>query len=258
MNKDIRKRTRDWTKKSEKPIPYHVPARFSDWVCATRDARRGLPALPPPDRQGGESPELSTPRMMLLGQIGLGRIEKEWIVYQAEVADLNARLEDLLAEERNMANRVDDAKKRLDVIRGQETDLKAKKAGEDQTSEHIVALRRAKAAAAVLERHEAALRDAEANLEKIRVDIAKTNEQIAVRLRIAQRRASMIETHTRRRCAAYLTRLVRKHPEGARLNALMRPQWPDRADWARASEETPIIARRAARPATATTAQGDE
>ena len=52
---------------------------------------------------------------------------------------------------------------------------------------------------------------------------------------MTQRRAAMIEAYVRRRCAAYLARLVRVHPDGARLNHLMRPHWPDQIHWARAS-----------------------
>lgn len=155
-------------KRSTPSIRYGLFARFSDWWCGGRDGHMGIPAVPEGARPGTAEAELSTPRMMFLGQLGVGRIEKEWIAFQLEVAGL-----------------------------------------------------------------EAALRDATAR--RADAEIAHLEERIKIGLRVTQRRAAMIEAYVRRRCAAYLTRLVRRHPEGARLNHLMRPRWPDQVDWARAS-----------------------
>lgn len=155
-------------KRSTPSIRYGLFARLSDWWCGGRDARKGIPSVPDGARPGTPQAELSTPRMMFLGQLGVGRIEKEWITFQLEVAEL-----------------------------------------------------------------EAALRDATAR--RAEAEVARLEEQIKVGLRVTQRRAAMIEAYVRRRCASYLTRLVRRHPDGARLNHLMRPRWPDEIDWARAS-----------------------
>lgn len=160
--------TPGWARRFGPTIRYGIFARLSDWWCAGRDGRHGIPAVPGDARPGTAEAELSTPRMMFLGQLGLGRIENEWLAYQVEVA-----------------------------------------------------------------RHEAALRDATARRDD--AEITFREEQIKIGLRVTQRRAAMIEAYVRRRCAAYLTRLVRKHPDGARLNELMRPHWPDPTDWARAN-----------------------
>lgn len=160
--------TAGWARRSAPSIRYGPLARLSDWWCAGRDARHGIPAVPGDTGPATAVADLTTPRMMFLGQLGLGRVEREWLAYQVEVA-----------------------------------------------------------------RHEAALRDATARRDE--AEIAYREEQIKIGLRVAQRRAAMIESYVRRRCAAYLTRLVRKHPDGARLNELMRPRWPDQTDWARAN-----------------------
>jgi hypothetical protein len=155
-------------KRSTPSIRYGLFARLSDWWSGGRDGRKGIPSVPEDARPGTREAEVSTPRMMFLGQLGVGRIEREWVAFQLEAAGI-----------------------------------------------------------------EAALRDATAR--RAEAEIARLEDQIKVGLRVTQRRAAMIEAYVRRRCAAYLTRLVRQHPDGARLNNLLRPRWPDEIDWARAS-----------------------
>jgi len=186
-----RQRSTDWSKPSAPSIRYGFFARLSDWWCASRDGQLGIPAIPDDARPGTPEAELSTPRMMFLGQLGVGRIEKEWIVYQVEVSGLETALQDAVARRDALATQQGLATAQVEVKQ-----------------------RLTEAAAA---------------------EITRLEEQIRIRLRVTQRRASMIEAYVRRRCAAYLTWLVRRHPEGARLNHLMRPRWPEQIDWARTS-----------------------
>jgi len=188
------KRSKDWTRLAAPSIRYGPFARLSDWWCAGRDGRKGIPTVPEDARPGTPPAELSTPRMMFLGQLGVGRIEKVWLSYQIEAAALEAELQQSIALRDSLAAEFGAAGQLLprDVV-------------------HTLAAR----------------------VEAAEVEVAHLEEQIKIGLRVTQRRASMIEAHVRRRCAAYLTRLVRVHPEGARLNHLMRPHWPDQIDWAR-------------------------
>lgn len=201
------KRSKDWTKATPS-IRYGPFARLSDWWCAGRDGRKGIPSVPEDARPGTPTAELSTPRMMWLGQLGVGRIEKVWIAYQLQVAALEAELREWAA--------------RRDALAGEF-------GAAGQPLPHDVAHTRA------------------ARVEEAEGEVARLEEQIKIGLRVTQRRASMIEAYVRRRCAAYLTRLVRVHPDGARLNHLLRPRWPDQVDWARASlgPELPASAARA-------------
>lgn len=197
------KRSKDWIKPAAPSIRYGPFARLSDWWCAGRDGRKGIPSVPHDARPGTPLAELTTPRMMFLGQLGVGRIEKVWIAYQIEVAALEAELKECSARRDALAVEFGEAGQRLprDVV-------------------HTLAAR----------------------VEEAEAEVARVEEQIKIGLRVTQRRASMIEAHVRRRCAAYLTRLVRAHPDGARLNDLMRPRWPDQVDWARASLGPPLSA----------------
>ncbi|BCB79576.1 hypothetical protein GCM10022251_41770 [Phytohabitans flavus] len=177
------KRSTTWTNPSTPSIRYGLLARFSDWWCGGRDGRKGIPSVPQDARPGTPQAELSTPWMMFLGQLGVARIEKEWVTFQLAAVGLEAKLRD--------------ANTRRSAL-----------AGEPALAAHRQAV------------------DGE---------IAHLEEQIKIGLRVTQRRARMIEAYVRRRCAAYLTRLVREHPDGARLNQLMRPRWPEQVDWARVS-----------------------
>jgi hypothetical protein len=190
------KRSKAWVKPAAPSIWYGPFARLSDWWCAGRDGRKGIPSVPEDARPGTPAGELSTPRMMFLGQLGVGRIEKVWIDYQIEVAALEAELRGCAARRDALAVEFGEAGQRLphDMV-------------------HALAAR----------------------VEEAEAEVARVEEQIKIGLRVTQRRAAMIEAYVRRRCAAYLTRLVRVHPDGARLNHLMRPRWPDQVDWARAS-----------------------
>jgi hypothetical protein len=187
------KRSKTWTKPSAPSLRYGLFARFSDWWCASRDGRKGIPSVPEDARPGTSPAELTTPRMMFLGQLGVGRIEQVWSAYQVEVATLEAELRECLARRDALAAEFGEAERRDRV--------------------HTLAAR----------------------VEAAEAEVVRVEEQIKVGLRVTQRHASMIEAFVRRRCAAYLTRLVRVHPDGARLNHLMRPRWPDQIDWARAS-----------------------
>src|SRR4051812_34341338 len=120
-NREIVQRTKDWTRPSQQAIRYGFLARCADWWCATRDAKKGLPALP--DRQVASPDQLSTPHMMALGQIGLGRTEKEWIIYQAAVAGLEAQLQDGQARRISLAAEMTAARQRLETVETAPADL---------------------------------------------------------------------------------------------------------------------------------------
>jgi hypothetical protein len=227
-----------WTKRSERAIPYGPFARFSDRWCATRDGKNGVPALPPQDRPvqvpAGQELELGTPRMMFLGQLALGRIEKEWVVYQAEIAAIEARLRDSTARRDSLLRELDTAEKRLKLAQETPQNLCTRVAGEERTEEPIVHQRRTLELTRRREREAVIVRDLTIRLDAVEAQVAQFDEQIKIRRRITQRRVAMIEAHSRRRCAAYLTWLVRKHPQGAELNELLRPRWPEQSEWARA------------------------
>jgi hypothetical protein len=232
---ESQQRSRRWTRRSEKPIRYGTGARFADWWCASWDARKGLPELPA-DERGVPDSEIptGTPHMSFLGQQGLERIEKEWIVYQAEVADPMADFRDLQAKVKARREELAVAQERLGAVEAASAGSQAV-TGETGTNPEIVAQRRAREHGRKRDDAQATVHRLTGEINRVEAEVAQVKEQIEIRLRIAQRRAAMIEAHIRRRRAAYETRLVRKHPHGRRLNRLLRPGWPAAPEWATTS-----------------------
>ncbi|GAB2568263.1 hypothetical protein Aab01nite_43680 [Paractinoplanes abujensis] len=233
--KEVERRSRRWTRRSEKPIRYGPLARCADWWCATRDARKGLPELPADDRRTPDADiPTGTPHMSFLGQQGIERKAKEWIVYQSEVADPMAHRSDLAARHKALRDELVLAEQRFTALDEGAPDT-GKVAGEDRTDPGVAAQRRAKAHAAKRDEAKAKVDRLTAELNRMSAEIAQLDEQIAIQKEIHERRADIIEAHIRRRRAAYETRLVRKHPQGLFLNRLLRPDWPAVPDWATAA-----------------------
>lgn len=208
-------------------------ARCADWWCATRDARRGLPDLPADQRESTDHPDIptGTPHMTFLGQQGIGRIEKEWIVYEAEVADPLADYRDLQAQVRALKAELSTAEERSGTLEQSSGGTDAAP-GESATDPGIIAQRRAREHGRKRDEAQSTVRRLTSDISRAEARAAQVKEQIDIRLRIAQRRAAMIEAHIRRRRASYETRLVRKHPQGLLLNRLLRPGWPTAPEWA--------------------------
>jgi hypothetical protein len=234
---EVERRSRRWTRRSEKPIRYGPLARCADWWSASRDARKGLPDLPPDDHSTpDEDIPTGTPHMSFLGQQGIERMAKEWIVYQAEVADPMAHRSDLKAGLDALKDELEIARAKFDALdNGKPTTEKV--AGEDRTDEGVVAQRRAKAHVAKLEQARATVDRLTADINRKTAEVAQLDKQIQIQKEIHERRADIIEAHIRRRRAAYETRLVRKHPQGLFLNRLLRPDWPAVPEWATASTD---------------------
>lgn len=243
-------RVREWTRRPGQPIPYRPHERLADWWCAGRDARRGLPDLLVPagaDPAGssglepgvGTVPDLdtaqdmwATPRTALLGQLGRGRTEKERIRYQAEVTDGLILLAQARAKRDEAHGELRQAEGRLaDLAEPGREDLAARASGEERTDASVLAGRRKREFG---QRRQAA----EAEVNRIRaaaavhdLEIARHRETIRISFEVAKTRAAMIDAHVRRRYAAYLTRLARKHPDGQRIGPLIRSGWPGQPPW---------------------------
>lgn len=229
---EVERRSRRWTRRSEKPIRYGPLARCADWWCATRDARKGLPDLPEDDRRTpDEDIPTGTPHMSFLGHQGIERMAKEWIVYQSEVADPTAYQCDLEAKRKALQDELEIATERFSRLDQGAADS-SRVAGEERTDAGVVAQRRAKAYADKRDQAKAKVDRLTADLNRMNAEIAQIGKQVAIRKEIHERRADIIEAHIRRRRAAYETRLVRKHPRGLFLNRLLRPDWPEVPEWA--------------------------
>jgi hypothetical protein len=188
----------------------------------------GSPAEAEPGKTGW-----ATPRTVFLGQLGRGRAEREWARCQAEVADLLIQLTQARAKRDSALRLLKTAEERLEQLADPTAeDLRAKVSGEENTDEAVRAGRRTREFAERRRAVEAEVNQVRAAVTEHDVEIARLSEPVRIRFEVAHTRAMMIDAYVRRRCAAYLTRLVHKHPDGHRIGPLIRSGWPERPSWA--------------------------
>jgi hypothetical protein len=246
-DKAVTKRTKRWAGRGN-AIKYRWYERLGDWWCATRDARSGPPATagpagassaaPPPlvltsPAEGSVESVWGTPRTVLLGQLGRGRAEQEWIRYQAETADMQVARAQAKARGEAARARRETLEEELASLGKQlpESAAMVVAAGEENAPKDVPAGRRKREHAG---RRQALRSDIEQNRaaeQEAAVECARLAEQITIRWDVAKVRVAMIEAYVRRRCAAYLTRLVRKHPDGERVGVLLRSAWNEQPSW---------------------------
>lgn len=246
-DESVARRTKLWTGRGA-PIRYRWHERWSDWWCASRDARSGTPAVPTPPTAGPAGPppismgkqtdpeepatRWGTPRTVALGQLGRLRAEREWVLFHADTAHLQIDRAEAAARERTAAS----------LVAATTADLEARVAlpaaeaekpapGEEDASPELVRNRRLAEHEARLQELRSRVRAAQSAIDDAAEATARLDEQIRIRREVAEVRVAMIEAHVRRRCSAYLGRLVRIHPDGERVGTLIRTDWDQRPSW---------------------------
>ncbi|GIJ59083.1 hypothetical protein [Virgisporangium aurantiacum] len=215
-----------------RPIPYGIAARAVDWWDARSDARAGLPAL-----DGGQAARrfTYTPTLERLRHRAADAIEHELLRLERERA-APARALAAVREQVPMAETVV-AKARSALSAASrpldETDLRERRAGETRTDAAVVRKRRQLTHDKRVADREAALDAAERDLLRLRSTEADLVESIRRSELVAAARARRIHEHTWRRISAYWQHLVRRHPDGAALNAVLGIAEPDLPGWAR-------------------------
>jgi hypothetical protein len=242
------RRIRTWTGRSGRAISYGPFARLSDWWCAGRDAKKRLPDLvterpAPPDTAPSGSPAdgasdpsttwLATPRMVVLSELGRGRMEAEWIKYKAEVHDELIGLTRARAQREALDAELALAEEELEHAPPEpsEGDLRRRVGGERYTDVAVVRARRLADHTRLRTETKKQALDIARRIRDQDVQIAGLGEPIRVRFEVAQTRAAMIDAYVRRRCAAYLTRLIRKHPQGSHIRQILPATRPALPAW---------------------------
>jgi hypothetical protein len=246
-DKSVEKRTKLWTKRGGS-IRYRWHERLGDWWCASRDAKAGTPATPVPPEPGspglpsialgtthadGRGPtRWGTPRTVALGQLARARAEREWVLFQADAADL--QIDRAQAEARCKTATALLASKAAELTEAeQQPDDKAPTPapGEESAPVDVIRSRRAAEHEARLQKLRSQRQQAQDTIDEAVVAMARLDEQIRIRRAVAEVRVAMIEAYVRCRCSAYLNRLLRTHPDGKRLGSLVRSDWTQRPSW---------------------------
>jgi hypothetical protein len=240
-DKAVARRTKRWGGRGS-AIRYRWSERAGDWWCATRDARSGLApaasATPPALQLTTQADDpacrvWATPRIGQLGQLGRGRAEQEWIRYQAEISDLQIVRARAAARGEAARERREVSEKNLEAL-GENLSkeaVAAVAAGEENAPDEVRIGRRHREHAARRQALRAEIEQSRTIEQEAAAECAGLDEQVRIRHDVARVRVAMIEAYVRRRCSAYLARLVRKHPDGERIGALLRSAWTEQPSW---------------------------
>ncbi|MDX3455459.1 hypothetical protein PV396_26580 [Streptomyces sp. ME02-8801-2C] len=225
----LRRRTGRTQRPSEPPVPwrYSFHLRMADRHHANRDASAGLPAV---DENGA----VDTPTPEYLGRYAAALQQREWIRCQEDCAELRAEAEVVrsrLTEAERASAQAETAAREL-AEPATEKDLTRRRGGEDRTDESVVRTRRARERSRRLTAARAAAAEAAARTAALSIQARQAEARIAVREELAGARAVHIHQQTLRRVVAYYRQLVRRHPDGARINAQLKEGGPELPDWA--------------------------
>lgn len=200
-----------------RPRRYGLWARWTDRREARRDARAGLPYL------DEERPDhVRTASCDVLVSQGQAAFDTEWMLLQEDLHRLAGRLHDARHRLSEAAADVAAARQRLDNAPPPEPTESARvRGGEEHTTPAIRADRRER-------EHDARVADGLAELSKAQKRLSEAASEEATvrdaqcrRIRIAQARARQLGRYTQMRISAYWRWLVRRHPDGGRINALV-------------------------------------
>ncbi|MFG3557842.1 hypothetical protein ACGGAQ_26020 [Micromonospora sp. NPDC047557] len=247
-----------WDRQPAAPIPYRVTARLADWWNGRQDARAGLPAVdpapsgatdphrePPPLAYAHDGRSVAfTPHLEKLRRMANDAINHELVQLQQELAEPAYQLARTEAQAVESERALAAATQALTALKApDEAELSARRAGEQSTHDSVIRKRRLAPHLERKARLEAARRDAEEQVVRLRQTQAELRERIQRSRLVAAARARRIHEHSWRRIGSYWQRLVRKHPVGDQLNRTLRPGGPEIPAWAEpAAEALPVTA----------------
>ena len=206
-------------------------ARTRDWWQARADGRAGVPSLEPGRPVG-------TPMLEEFHQMFLARTHRERLRVDLEVSAMHQTRASLAARIPETEAALARTRAQLDAIAVlPDTDqLAARRAGEAETADDVVAARRAR-------EHEATRRPLvdegarlHAQLTQMRVEHARLASTIRGCEIVGATRVRRLHAQVMRRVSAYERHLVRRHPAGDRIGPALASQHPVVPGWVVAAE----------------------
>ncbi|KAA2261284.1 ATP-binding cassette domain-containing protein [Solihabitans fulvus] len=204
-------------------------ARLADWFQGLRDGRQGIPLVVEPaatPSRGGEvtiSGLVSTPHREVLIRRAHEAFGLEHLRHEAAWADDVTRLARQMAQREQAALVLTTANHRLAEASTalSESELVARRPGEDSRGEPLIVLRRSREHARRRLAAERTVESAQTAVDRLDVEIIAGRESIDRRLTVLETRLRRIHEHSHRRLAAYRRRLVRSHRHGPLVSRAM-------------------------------------
>jgi hypothetical protein len=212
-----------------KPLTYWTWQRWSDTWHAGRDAKAARVALAAgPVRPELDPPSWESARTLFLGQLGRAWAEKIWNTYTIDVATNEIQLAQQQERRRAAQEKIRRLAEELQSsARPTTADLQVVRPGEESAQAGVLLGRRTRD----FDKRRAALQSsldaARADEEAAGAEVARIRRAIAQRRRTAEAQVAMIDSYVKRRRSAYLTRLVRKHPDGRHIPLPRDPGWSE-------------------------------
>ncbi|WP_042406279.1 hypothetical protein [Streptacidiphilus carbonis] len=210
---------------------YGAVARVSDHFNGGRDGKKTLPDI---ELDGS----VSTPTLEFHAHRAASAQHVERIRYLMECEELAVSVSVLRQRLATAGKELDQRQQAVTDLSGPLSDeqLGQRRAGEHRTAEAIVRSRRAAERARPLAAARLARTEAADRVSALELELSSLEALLSVRQEIAASRAAFIHENALRRVASYFRRLVRRHPQGQRINAALKPGGPELPSWANGSD----------------------
>ena len=214
-----------------KPIRYGQWRRWTDAFHGRRDGRAGIPAKLP---AGAPAGPVTTPHREALIRLAQDAFSYEHLAYTRLVAEPHRRI-------RAEQARLEAARSALTwAMLGFDADARTltaaettrRRLGEEHQPETVIVQRRRNDHQKLLSRSRSAVTRAQADIAAIEADLGLALQEAQQHHQAAVIRVERIHEHIHRRLAVYRRALVRAHPDGAWVNAVLSPQAPEIPGWA--------------------------
>ncbi|WP_158846635.1 hypothetical protein [Saccharothrix deserti] len=214
-----RDRLREWTRPPAEPIRYALRHRWEDRAQGRRDGRAGLPAV---DGDG------DTPWLRALRKLTEDAMAAELIVHEQVVAELT----DLRGTAAAPLDALHDRLLRAEAWSAEadkEPDLDLRRLADDRHPAHLARNRRLAESLVVRDSAARGLFEVRRQVGDTAHLVASLDREIDRAVEVARLRVARLHAHGCRRIAAYWQHVVRRHPDGAQLNARVTPREPEPA-----------------------------
>lgn len=221
------------------PVDYALTARYHDWSQGRRDARAGIPAVTEKD----DPRPVTTPHREALIRLAEDVFGAEYLRYLDTVADPHRRITAARAELEVCRANLVWAEAQVTVASEPPplAELHRRRYGEQDQPEEVIVQRRTRDHVRDVQRARQTVSRAQEAAEQAEGVLAEALKEAEQHHAAAVARVHRFHAHTHRRLSVYRRSLVRRHSDGAWVNAALSPARPELPSWAVAGAHDPDV-----------------